>query len=218
MTSQNLLQGRKQRQSQLAQGREVASDAAKIQSPTPTAETAGDLLLHLDHTNIALGLRVVKRNTQIPYKGQHRLFVLDEAVKQIARRALLAPPAPFGGRFVRGRGRIGLLSPCQHLPIPAEHMGLQSTLQFGSSSGSGPVGQAKKGQQQAPHLRRPDLPGRFWKTRSARAGDGQCRAHEQTHSLRRRASHQGRLFPDSLARSRWHPGLGFRVWRGSGNG
>jgi len=162
MTSQNLLQGRKQRQSLLAQRREIASDAAEVQSPTPTAETAGDLLLHLDHTNIALGLRVIKRNTQIPYKGQDRLFVLDEAVKQIARRALLAPPAPCGGRFVRWRGRIGLLSQCQHLPIPAEHLGLQIPLQLVSSSGSGPVGQAKKGQQQAPHLRRPDLPGRFF--------------------------------------------------------
>ena len=100
MTSQNLLQGRKQWKSLLAQRREIATDAAKVQRSTPTSETAGDLLLHLDHTNIALGLRVVKRNAQIPYKGQHRFFVLDEAVKQIARRALLAPPAPLSGWFV----------------------------------------------------------------------------------------------------------------------
>src|SRR5205807_587260 len=43
-----------------AQGREVSSNTTKDLSTKQATETARDLLLHLDHANIALGLRVLE--------------------------------------------------------------------------------------------------------------------------------------------------------------
>ena len=55
MPQQSGLQSRKQRHPLLAQGRQVASDAAESRRPRQTAETARDFLLDFDHPNIALG-------------------------------------------------------------------------------------------------------------------------------------------------------------------
>jgi hypothetical protein len=55
MANQSLFQGSQHSKALLSQGREIASDAAKGHSTSLRAETAGDLLLDLDHPNIALG-------------------------------------------------------------------------------------------------------------------------------------------------------------------
>src|SRR5712691_4551843 len=54
MADQGLFQSTQHIQALLAQRREIASDAAKGLSESLRAETAGDLLLDLDHPNIAL--------------------------------------------------------------------------------------------------------------------------------------------------------------------
>src|SRR5437763_14405684 len=46
--------------SDLAQGRHIATNAAKSMGTRQTAEAAGDLLLHFEHAQIALGQVVVK--------------------------------------------------------------------------------------------------------------------------------------------------------------
>ena len=69
MTIQSLLQSRKQRQPLLAQRGEVSSKAAKVDGSRPQTKTAGDLLLNLDHANVALRLRVIKGHTQVLDKG-----------------------------------------------------------------------------------------------------------------------------------------------------
>ncbi len=108
MTNQSLFQGSEQRPALLAQGREIASDATKGSSAEPGAEAAGDLLLHFDHADIALGLTVVKRHRQVVQERQHGILVGGQAIEQIAGRRLFAssPSAPFRWRI----RRIGLIA------------------------------------------------------------------------------------------------------------
>src|SRR5579885_2078206 len=95
MTIQSQSQSRKQRLSLFSERGEVAPDAAKVQGATPTAKTAGDLLLDFEHANIALSLRVVERHTQIVQKGQDRILMPGQPVEQIASGALFASSAPL---------------------------------------------------------------------------------------------------------------------------
>lgn len=69
MTAQGGLQRRKQVQALLAQAGEIAPDAAKGDSARGRAKAPRDLLLDLDHAQIALGL-VVGRSRQL-----HRLHL-----------------------------------------------------------------------------------------------------------------------------------------------
>ncbi len=55
MAKQGLFQGSQHRETLLAQGREIATDAAERRRAARRAETAGDLLLDLHHPDIALG-------------------------------------------------------------------------------------------------------------------------------------------------------------------
>ena len=55
MADQGLFQSGQHRHALLAQRREIAADAAEGHSESLRAETAGDLLLDLDHADIALG-------------------------------------------------------------------------------------------------------------------------------------------------------------------
>jgi hypothetical protein len=54
MTDQSLFQRREFKHGLSMQRRQIATDATKGLSAHQTAKTAGDLLLHLDHANIAL--------------------------------------------------------------------------------------------------------------------------------------------------------------------
>ena len=84
MTEQGLFKSREQRHALLAQRRQVAADARKRLRTGSRTETAGDLLLHFDHAQIALGQIVVKRHREIVQEGQHRILVLGEAIEQVA--------------------------------------------------------------------------------------------------------------------------------------
>ena len=53
MTAKSGLQGRKQRETLFAQGGQIAANATKCVCTSKTAETARDLLLHLDHVQVA---------------------------------------------------------------------------------------------------------------------------------------------------------------------
>src|SRR6266566_8491515 len=90
MADQSLFQGSQQSKPLLAQRREIASDATKGHSESLRAETAGDLLLDLDHPNVALGKAIVKRHGEIVQEQQHRLLVSGQAIQQIASRRLFA--------------------------------------------------------------------------------------------------------------------------------
>ena len=76
MTDQSLFQGSQHSQTLLAHCREIASDAAKGYSASRRAETAGDLLLDLDHPNVALRKAIVKRHGEVIQEQQHRHLVL----------------------------------------------------------------------------------------------------------------------------------------------
>ena len=52
------------------------------------AEGARDLLLDFDHANISLSQVVVKWHDEAVQEGQHRLLVVDQAVKQVPRSTL----------------------------------------------------------------------------------------------------------------------------------
>src|SRR5947209_2440704 len=54
----------------LTHGGEIAADATKRRQSGLTAKGARNLLLHLDHAQVALGLIVGKGNGQIVQKGQ----------------------------------------------------------------------------------------------------------------------------------------------------
>ena len=58
MTSKGVIERRQQFDPLLAQSREVTADATEHRHPNFRTETAGDLLLHFDHAQIALCLVV----------------------------------------------------------------------------------------------------------------------------------------------------------------
>src|SRR5579883_252869 len=128
MTSQNLLRSGKQRQALFSERGEIASHATKVESSWPAAETAGDLLLDCEHADVALSLRIVKGDTQIPHEGQDGLFVLRQSIEQVPSWTLLATPAPF--RFRLGWwGRVSLLTHLEQQPRAAEHLFLEGRSQ-----------------------------------------------------------------------------------------
>src|SRR6266581_3913165 len=91
MANQSLFQSGQHRHALLAQGREIATDAAESLSESLRAETAGDLLLDLHHAEIALGQAIVERHGEVVQEQQHPLLVLRKAIEQIASRRLFGP-------------------------------------------------------------------------------------------------------------------------------
>ena len=81
MADQGLFQSSQHSETLLAQRREIAADAAEGYSTGRRAETAGDLLLDFDHTNIALS------ETIGPSRQLHRLHLL--------RKEYSRSPIPF---------------------------------------------------------------------------------------------------------------------------
>ena len=93
MADQGLFQGGQHSEPLLAQGREIATNAAEGHSTSRRTETAGDLLLDLDHADITLGKTIVERHGEVVQEQQHRLLVRGQAIQQIASRRLFAPPS-----------------------------------------------------------------------------------------------------------------------------
>src|SRR5713101_4020081 len=100
MADQSLFQGSQHSKALLAHCREIASDAAEGHSASRRAETAGDLLLDLDHPNIALREAIVERHGEVVQEQQHRLLVRGQAIKQITSHRVIAS-SPLDG-FWRG--------------------------------------------------------------------------------------------------------------------
>src|SRR5947209_8467070 len=99
MTTQSRLQSRQQRKALFAQGRQIATNAAKSLCSRQTAEAARDLLLHFDHAKIPLGQIVVEIHTQIFQEAEDRFLVFAQTVEQIACGTLFDPPlGPRRGR------------------------------------------------------------------------------------------------------------------------
>ena len=92
MSSQSQFQGRENRSPLLTKRGKIAANAEKRFSTRQTTETTRNFLLDFDHANIALCLRVVKRNVKAFQEAQHRILVLGESVEQIAGRTLFARP------------------------------------------------------------------------------------------------------------------------------
>src|SRR5207248_10851072 len=65
LTTQSGLQSREQRQVLLAQRGQIAANATKSSHSGFRAEGARDLLLHFDHSHIALGLVIVKGHSEV---------------------------------------------------------------------------------------------------------------------------------------------------------
>jgi hypothetical protein len=67
----------------LAQGGEVGADGGGGLRPVLGAEAAGNLLLELGHTDVALGLVVIERDIQVGEEAQNRLAVIAQSPDQI---------------------------------------------------------------------------------------------------------------------------------------
>ena len=96
MTKQRGLHGRKQRQTLLAHRRQVASDTTEGLSTGKCSEADGDLLLHLDHPNIALGEVLVKRHGQILQEPENGLLVAEQTIEQGSVCFVLVCPEEHG--------------------------------------------------------------------------------------------------------------------------
>ncbi len=83
----------------LAHGGEIAADAAEGARALRAAEGAGDLLLHLDHADVALGLVVVEGDGGVVHESEHRALMGGEAVEEVLGLTLLA--ASPAARVVR---------------------------------------------------------------------------------------------------------------------
>src|SRR5260221_11274723 len=104
MAKQGLFQGSQHRETLLAQGGEIATDAAERHRAARRAETAGDLLLDLHHTDSALGQVIGERHGEMVQESQHRSLKGPEALEQMAGRRLFASAALADLWWRRGWG------------------------------------------------------------------------------------------------------------------
>src|SRR5450755_367246 len=75
-----------------------------------------------DHTNIALRLVIVKRHDEAVQEGQHRLLVVDQAVKQVARRTLFRASFFAGWSLSGGGSRISVCHQRHELCLPVLYL------------------------------------------------------------------------------------------------
>jgi hypothetical protein len=80
MPSQSVFQCREQVDSLFAQRGKVTANAAKHHNPVFGTEATGNFLLHFYHPKIALRLIVVKWNSKIVEKAEHRPLLLRESI------------------------------------------------------------------------------------------------------------------------------------------
>ncbi len=70
MTGKESSEQRKDVMPLLEEGREIRTEAASGLCARPTAETAGDFLLHLDHANVTFDEIVIERNSKVIDKSK----------------------------------------------------------------------------------------------------------------------------------------------------
>jgi hypothetical protein len=97
MTAKSRLQSRQQRQPMFAQGEQIATNPAKGDSASQTAETAGDLLVYFDHPKISFSQIVIKTDTKLFQEAQHGFLVFAQPIEQIACRTLFAATSCSSG-------------------------------------------------------------------------------------------------------------------------
>src|SRR5258706_5271724 len=103
MTRQSHLQRRQERKPLFAQGRQIATNPAKGADTRQAAKTPGDLLLHFEHAQIALGQIVVKVHPQILQETEDHWLMSAHAVEQITDDTLF--DASLGARQDGGSRR-----------------------------------------------------------------------------------------------------------------
>src|SRR6266702_3439158 len=102
MTTQSRLQSWQERKTLFAQGRHIATNAAKSLCSRQTAETARHLLLHFHHAQIPLGQIVVKIHPQIFQEAEDRFLVFAQPVEQGACGTLFDSPLGPRGAVALG--------------------------------------------------------------------------------------------------------------------
>lgn len=95
MSSQSVWQSQKQRKAPFSEHGKIATEATQVHRPWLTAKTAGNLLLHFHHVDVALGQRAIQGHIQVVHKDQYGVFVLRRMIEQVARRTLFASFAPL---------------------------------------------------------------------------------------------------------------------------
>src|SRR6266852_1338343 len=133
MTSKSGLQSRQEGESLFAQGGQIAANPAKSACTPKTAETARDLLLDLDHAQIAFGEIVVKIHAKIFQKAEDGFLVFAQAVEQISGGTLFA--SALFPRWGSGPGsdEIPLIQQAEKLGFPSDHFQwMQPVLSFNS--------------------------------------------------------------------------------------
>jgi hypothetical protein len=97
VTLQGDLQSGQQIQALLAQGRQIAADAAIRRRSRFAAEGPRDFLLDFDHLHNPLRLVIVKWHDEAMQEGQHGLLLGAQAVQQVAGRTLFGASFGAGG-------------------------------------------------------------------------------------------------------------------------
>jgi hypothetical protein len=121
MAAKGRLQSRQQRKTLLAQGGQIATNAAKSLGTSKTPKTSRNLLLHLDHPEISLCKVVVKIHAKVLQEAESRFLMFAQAIEQIACRALFAF-APGSWRSTGPWSRlIALMQQAEELRFPVRH-------------------------------------------------------------------------------------------------
>ena len=88
----------------LAGGRDIAAEVAEGLSAVIGAESAGDFLFDLNHSDVSFCQIIVKGNAEVVHEGQSTKLVCGKSVQQIFWWRLFGPSPCFGWRcFWRGR-------------------------------------------------------------------------------------------------------------------
>src|SRR5947209_2479826 len=121
MTRQSGLQSWQERKPLFAQGRQVATNAAKGVGACQTAEAAGELWLQFDHAQIALGQIVVKIHLQILQEAEDRLLMFAHPVQQITCSTLFDPPLGSRGGRCSWSEAVSFIEPAKKSAFPIQH-------------------------------------------------------------------------------------------------
>gem|GEM_PF-5983004 len=99
MTAESCFEGMEDRETSLVDGGDISADAGEGERTGEAAECARDLLLHLDHTQIAIHQVVVKGDAEVVHEGQNGRAVFFQQIATLGLLGLIAVAAlPFYGK------------------------------------------------------------------------------------------------------------------------